>query len=420
MAVYDLVVIGATGFVGRLVTRYLISHPEKPSFAFAGRKLQRLEALRTEFGLGESVGLIEVNTRDPASVQRVVDQARIIVNLAGPYHAYGAAGVIKACAESERGVGYVDLTGESFFYRDILKYHDVAKKNGSIIVPSAGFDSVPFDLSVYLGVQALKKALGGQTPSALEATMAWKTRGGISKGTICSLCDIAEFAPQTLPPSPADILSPIKGGRSNNPLGTLSDPALGRGAGMASPFLPHNGRIILRSAGLLEKDDPSKAYGKAAKFRYNECLIAPYAFVAYIASFFLQFSVLLLRLPVGRWVVRNLIPDNSGPSEKSMQQGFFHAKTVVRAQQPRTGSKAPSSAAVPTKGVRVTCKFQGDPGYSVTAKMIVELALLVAEKEKLPAAGRAGGVLTAAALGGDLVAERFEKYAGFQFTTEEV
>ncbi|CAD6886266.1 unnamed protein product [Tilletia controversa] len=112
MAVYDLVVAGATGFVGKLVVRYLVSHPEKPTFALAGRSRERLAALAKEFNLDLSaVGLIELNTRDEASVKNLVSQARVVVNLAGPYHAYGAANVIKACAESERGVGYVDLTG---------------------------------------------------------------------------------------------------------------------------------------------------------------------------------------------------------------------------------------------------------------------------------------------------------------------
>ncbi|KAE8251518.1 hypothetical protein A4X13_0g3965 [Tilletia indica] len=423
MPVYDLVVAGATGFVGKLVVKYLVSHPEKPTFAIAGRSRQRLEAFVKEFNLDQSsVGLIEVNTRDPASVQNLVSQARVIINLAGPYHAYGAANVVKACAESERGVGYVDLTGESFFYRDIIKYHATAKKNGSIIIPSAGFDSIPFDLSVYLGVQAYKKAVGGKTPSCLEATMAWKIGGGISKGTISSLADIAEFAPNTLGPHPADLLSPIKGGRSSNPIGKLSHPALGRGAGMASPFLAHNGRIILRSAALLERDNPDKAYGKAAKFHYHESMTVPYVIVAYMASFILQMSTLFMRLSVGRWLIRNVIPDNSGPSQRTMENGFFSSRTVVRAQQTpsRPGAASSGSSNVSDKAVLVKMGFKGDPGYLTTAKMVVEMALLIAEKEKLPESSRSGGIHTAASVSGELVAERFTKYAGFEITTEEL
>ncbi|CAD6885751.1 unnamed protein product [Tilletia caries] len=310
------------------------------------------------------------------------------------------------------------FASESFFYRDIIKYHATAKQNGSIIVPSAGFDSIPFDLSVYLGVQALKKALGGRTPSSLEATMAWKIGGGLSKGTISSMADIAEFAPNTLGPHPADILSPIKGGRAHNPIGKLPDPALGRGAAMSSPFLSHNGRIIMRSAALLERDNPDKAYGKAAKFRYNECMVAPYTFVAYIASFILYVNILFMRTFVGRWVVRNLIPDHSGPSERTMANGFFSSRTVVRAQQ--QPNRPTNNTSEKEKAVLVKMSFKGDPGYSVTTKMVIETALLIAEKEKLPASARVGGVLTTAALGGELVAERFQRYAGFEISTEEL
>ncbi|KAK0550985.1 hypothetical protein OC846_003462 [Tilletia horrida] len=417
--VYDLVVVGASGFVGKLIIRYLISHPEKPTFALSGRKLQKLEALRDEFKLDASVGLIELNIRDEASVQNLVNQSNVIVNLAGPYHAAGAINIIKAVSEyTQHNVGYVDLTGESFAYVTMLKFHDEAKRNGNIIIPSAGFDSIPFDLGVYLGVKALNKALGGgPTPPALEAFHAWSVKGGISKGTICSLADIAEFAPGTLSPHPADILSPIKGGRSAHLIGKLPDKALGKGSLTESPFCAHNGRIVLRSAGLLEQAGADVTYGKTAKFRYNEGLLFPVpALVAYVITFFLGFSTLLMRTPVGRWFVRNVIPDNWGPSEKAMNHGLYSGRTMVR---PAVGTNKGAGSSAPNKAALTKISFKGDPGYSQTAKMVVEVALLVGgDRSKLSDVGRQGGIITAAVLGGEAVAERFQRYAGFNISTE--
>ena len=48
---HDLVVCGATGFVGRLTAAYLArSAPEDVKIALAGRSLDKLERTRTDLG----------------------------------------------------------------------------------------------------------------------------------------------------------------------------------------------------------------------------------------------------------------------------------------------------------------------------------------------------------------------------------
>ena len=55
----------------------------------------------------------------------------------------------KACAET--GVDYVDLCGEpAWMHQMIQEYNEIAKGSGARIVFSCGFDSIPFDLGVYL------------------------------------------------------------------------------------------------------------------------------------------------------------------------------------------------------------------------------------------------------------------------------
>lgn len=60
------------------------------------------------------------------------------------------------------------------------------------------------------------------------------------------------------------------------------------------------------------------------------------------------------------------------------------------------------------------------PGYSITARMIVETALTCAlDHDKLHPLGKKGGALTPATIGADAIAERFVKYAGFDISTKD-
>lgn len=56
----------------------------------------------------------------------------------------------------------------------------------------------------------------------------------------------------------------------------------------------------------------------------------------------------------------------------------------------------------------------------MTARMITETALaVVLDHDKLHALGKQGGVLTAATVGADIIAERLRKYASFEISTEQ-
>lgn len=67
------------------------------------------------------------------------------------------------------------------------------------------------------------------------------------------------------------------------------------------------------------------------------------------------------------------------------------------------------------------CKVyaKGDPGYHNTSRMLVESALaVVLQRDELSDIAKEGGVLTPALAGGDVVAERLSKYAGWDIRTE--
>jgi len=89
----DIVVLGATGFTGRLITKYLEHHPERPSFTLgaAARSKTKLQELKRTLALGDNVQLLQVDVTQTAQVEEVVKSATIIINAIGPYWLWGEA-----------------------------------------------------------------------------------------------------------------------------------------------------------------------------------------------------------------------------------------------------------------------------------------------------------------------------------------
>jgi len=181
---YDLVLFGATGFVGKLLAGYLAEHaPPGVRIALAGRSRARCEEVRA--GLppaGREWPVLEADSEDPASLAAMAEQTRVLVTTVGPYARYGLP-VVEACAAA--GTHYADLTGEVLFVRDAIDRFDAAARaSGARIVHACGYDSIPSDLStMLLGRRAAADGAGGLTDVRLVATL----RGGFSGGTIDSM-----------------------------------------------------------------------------------------------------------------------------------------------------------------------------------------------------------------------------------------
>lgn len=153
---YDLVLFGATGYTGQLCAKYIRdtydAKGETVKWALAGRSQKRLDAMRAKLRL--QCGVLVADVSNPASIEAMVKRTRCVANLVGPYLRLGGIVVVEACARL--GCGYVDLTGESAFYAQVIdRCHTLAQSTGAIIVPSSGFDSIPGDLTTYLAAQAI-------------------------------------------------------------------------------------------------------------------------------------------------------------------------------------------------------------------------------------------------------------------------
>jgi len=388
----DLVVFGATGFVGRLLAAYLAEHaPPTTRIALAGRSRTRLLEVRAGLpAAAREWPLLEADSEDPASLAALAGQTRVLVTTVGPYARYGLP-VVEACAVA--GTHYADLTGEVLFVRDAIARTDaVARGTGARIVHACGYDSIPSDLStMLLAGRAAADGAGGLRDVRLVATL----RGGFSGGTIDSMRAQMEVlqADPSLRRVAGDpfALSPDREAEpdTRQPRDT-GPPARTADGRWTAPFVmaPFNTRIVRRSNALQDW-----AYGR--ELSYGEVMgvgRGPLGAVtaAGVTAGLVGALAAMSFAPTRGLLDRVLPAPGSGPSEALRQKGWF--RMVVEA-----GTEA-------GRRYRATAAGQGDPGYAATAVMLGETGLALAlDGERLP--DRAGSLTPATALG-DVLVER--------------
>ena len=409
---FDLVLYGATGFVGKLTALYLAkAAPPKARIALAGRSLAKLKAVRDEIGgVAANWTVVVADASDQHDLDALAKRTKVVVTTVGPYLRYGLP-LVQACAQA--GTHYADLTGEPPFIREAIDQFDaVAAKSGAKIVTSCGFDSVPSDLSAYL---IYRKSLEDNTGELEDTTLVAKIKGGMSGGTIDSGRAMMEAAAEN-PAAQRAMADPysLSPDRALEPKGRQSDIALRRASsidpsldGWVTTFVmaAHNGKIVRRSNALL-----GWAYGK--NFRYNEVMstgssIAAPVIAAGVTGGLvagMATGALLSRVSLGRKVLDKVLPKpGTGPSEETRDSGFFNMKTFAR-----TSSGAKYLA---------TFSAQGDPGYKATAVLLGESGLSLAFDDKR--LSELSGILTPATAMGEPLADRL-RAAGMTITVERL
>jgi short subunit dehydrogenase-like uncharacterized protein len=94
---FDIVLYGASGFVGRQTVAYLAALPSGLRWALAGRSASRLEAVRAAAGPGAaSAAIILADAHDAAALDTLAAQARVVLSSAGPFALYGSE-LVAAC-----------------------------------------------------------------------------------------------------------------------------------------------------------------------------------------------------------------------------------------------------------------------------------------------------------------------------------
>lgn len=392
---YDVVVMGATGYTGRLVVEYLKERYGDGSLrsAIAGRNPEKLAAVKEELGLGE-VPVIVADSLDRESLKSLAEQTRVVCTTVGPYLRYGAL-LVEVCAEM--GTSYCDLCGEVPFIRRMADSHDAtAKRTGARLVHACGFDSIPSDLGVFLVQKAAKERFG--RPCSEVKGRVIGVAGGPSGGTIESMANVAQVIrhdkearrymvdPYSLNPE-----SSPRGPDGSDPMLAFFDPDFG----FCAPFIMSgvNVRIVRRSNALMDF-----AYGP--EFSYNEA-------VAHGQGFRSRFKAIKGAMEMGGTFLAVAFPllrafahalgtpkPGEGPSREQRERGWFELAFL---------GKLTDDNGVP-QTVRAKVRGERDPGYGSTTWMLSESAVCLAKDTDRLSVG--GGSWTPASCFGALLIER--------------
>jgi len=147
-----IVLMGATGFTGRLIASELAGL--RLPVRLAARDPHRLEVLRAS--LLESVATIRCDITDNSSISAALAGSSVIINSAGPFRELGEPVVEEAIRQ---GIHYVDITGEQRFIHTVYdKYGAAAKKAGVALVPACAFEYALGDAAAALACQALPES----------------------------------------------------------------------------------------------------------------------------------------------------------------------------------------------------------------------------------------------------------------------
>jgi short subunit dehydrogenase-like uncharacterized protein len=164
-----IIIFGATGFTGRLLTQRLAAQGAAP--VLAGRSEAALRELAEPLGL--EFELADALRRN--SVFALLETGDVLVSTVGPFVKWGEPAVRATIAA--KGI-YIDSTGEPRFIRRVFEeFGPPAERTGAALLPAMGYDYVPGTLAAGL---ALEEA-GGE---AVRVDVGYYAFGaGISAGT---------------------------------------------------------------------------------------------------------------------------------------------------------------------------------------------------------------------------------------------
>ncbi len=399
---YDLVVFGATSFVGQILCDYLVERHGTDgdlSWAISGRSESKLAEVAAS--TGADVPRIVADAASADDMAALADSCRVVISTVGPYALYGSELV---AAVAGAGTDYVDLTGEPQWMQRMIDAHGgAAEASGARIVHSCGFDSIPSDLGVWFTQQQAIDQLGESCTQIAMRVKAMK--GGASGGTIASMMNVVDEV-KTDPSLRKTLGNPFalapEGMRSGPKQPDVNVPTRDEASGQwVAPFVMAgiNTKVVHRSHALL-----GRPWGDG--FLYDEAMlmgegplgaVKAGGLVAGLGGF-----MGLAALGPARPLLERVLPKpGEGPSPEEQRNGFFDLRFY--------GSTA--------SGKTITTKVTGDrdPGYGSTAKMLAESATTLLSLNRGDKTGKPGGFWTPSTAMGDRLIDALVSRAGLTF-----
>lgn len=388
---FDLVLLGATGFTGKLVAQYLAKQTLR--WALVGRNRDKLEEVARE--LPGQVPIVVADALDPAAMVGVARRTKVICTTVGPYAKLGS-GVVAACAAE--GTHYCDLTGEVHWMREMIDaHHETARKTGARIVHASGFDSIPSDLGTWATQQAFIEKFG--RPAKQVTAYYGKISGGFSGGTAGSMFGIAEAMedravrrvvgnPYGLDPDPT---------APRPPSPDVKAPGWDADVKMFTvPFVmaATNSRVVRRAHALA-------GFPWGDNFVYRELMTTPNSAKGLAMAAGITVGLGALAVAIQRPALRNFLEKRApksgeGPDQQTRERGHWTVHFVAKDGPDRLDY----TVADP----------HGDPGYASTSRILGESALCLAFD---PLASQGGVTTPSVAMGGALMSRLIA--AGLEF-----
>ena len=395
---FDIIVFGATSFVGQIITQHINQKFNNTlNWAIAGRSKEKLKNLSDTMNLSEMKTII-ADATDEITLKALCARTKVVISTVGPYALYGST-LVKICAET--GTHYCDLTGEPQWIKKMQeKYSKTAIDSGARIIHCCGFDSIPSDLGVhFLQKHALETT--GKNCNKINMRVV-KMKGGVSGGTIFSAINMIREAAKDTElrkelKNPYSLCPPNHGFKSRqNSVKVSYDEEY---KSWIAPFIMAaiNSRIVHRSNSL-----SGNSYG--SDFLYEEAVLVGKGKVGKWKSHCVNIGLAMIMagliIPPTRWLLQNYIlpKPGQGPSKEEQLSGEYELLF--------TGTTP--------DGTKVKCRITGDqdPGYGSTAKMLAQSAICLAKD--VPKNTK-GGFWTPAAIMGDKLTKRLITQAGLDF-----
>ena len=132
---FDIVLYGATGFVGKLTAEYLAKAGGDARIALAGRSRTSWRPSGRPWGKGAVLAADRSRRISSRPHWTMASRAQVVVTTVGPYNRYGMP-LVAACAAA--GTDYADSPVNMLMRESIDRYHKQAIDTGARIVHACG------------------------------------------------------------------------------------------------------------------------------------------------------------------------------------------------------------------------------------------------------------------------------------------
>jgi len=173
MADHNLLLYGANGYTGKLITRFAADYDLQP--ILAGRTEAKIQPLAEKHNLPYRI----FDLNDTAALQQALSDVEVVLHAAGPFM-HTARPMMEACLATQ--THYLDITGEIPVFEMGNAFSAKAKAANIMLMPGTGFDVVPTD--------CLASYLNSQLPDATHLKLAFTSIGsGVSHGTALTMAE---------------------------------------------------------------------------------------------------------------------------------------------------------------------------------------------------------------------------------------